>query len=63
MNLIEIAAFTEGRGVAQNCILPYRGCAVRKACQLRTLRIGWRSAECNSAIQQNAILRYVGRRL
>jgi hypothetical protein len=27
---------------------------------LRTLRIGWRSAECNSAIRQNAILRYVG---
>jgi hypothetical protein len=50
---------SEGAGfVAQNCILLYRGIAF---CERRNFRKSWKHrkpAECNSAIQQNPILRY-----
>ena len=51
------------RPVAQICNLLYRGFAIRSGWNFEPSRTGERSAECNSAIQQIANLRYgAGRR-
>ena len=44
--------------VAQNCILPYRGFVIREPLPKATTPELRRPAECNSAIQQSATLRY-----
>ena len=64
MNLIQISPLRTPADVAQNCILPYRGLAVRKPCQFKDasdwlalcrMQFG-DTAECNSALRRRHAL-------